>query len=215
MQGSIRLKSAFYCVLLLVGTALCGVGLSSCGGAPTPFIVQGPGVSGNEAPTLTIEAPNQNTTASRGDFIPIRWTDADGDSNAKISFSLVNTVTNEIILLIQGIDENDTIGPDQFTAGTSLIPVGTYNLLGVIDDGVNAPVESFAQTTAETVVQRLVITIVPPGQGPPTVPPVVTVTQPAFNLSVAQDDVLNVTVQPNALDPAQANPFDEDSEVTL
>jgi hypothetical protein len=96
-----------------------------------------------------------------------------------------------------------------------LIPPATYHLLATIDDRINDPVEQFAQVTTLAVPQRLVVTIVGPGEGPQTVPPVVVVTEPIFNLSVAQEDVLTISVQPTALPPDDANPFDRDSNIRL
>lgn len=200
----------------MVAVAGCmAVALTSCGSAPTPFVVQGPDRLGNEPPTLTVELPDANTTVSQGDRFVIRWRDTDSDDNARISFSLVNTTTNERVILIAGLEENDTTGPDQVTVDSDLIPIGSYNLVGTIDDGTNAAVDSFALTAAAAVPQRLLITIVEPGTGPPTVPPTVAVIEPSFNRSVAQDDELLVVVRPSEL-LANANiPFDPDSDITL
>lgn len=106
-------------------------------------------VTGNDVPTLQILEPTANITIGRGDNFLIRWTDSDTDSNAKISFDVVNTVTNVAIALVRNINENDTgleSGPDSFTAGSSLIPTGTYYLRGVIDDSVNRATEVYATT---------------------------------------------------------------------
>lgn len=187
----------------------------SCTLAPTAFLIQGSTFTGNEVPTLVITAPNTNLTVDQGSNFVIRWSDSDRDDNARISFFLVNTATNLQILLIQDLEENDTTGPDQVTIGTTLVPIGTYNLFGVISDSVNEPVTSFAQTTVGTVTQRVVINIVAPGQGPTTRPPIVAVIEPAFNQSVAQDDILMVTIQPSTLAPNPNIPFDADSVTTL
>lgn len=188
--------------------------LSSCGTAPSPVFVQGPGLSGDDPPTLTIIEPTANITRGQGDNFLIRWTDTDSDSAAKISFALVNPATNARISLVQGIEENDTVGPDQVTIGTSLIPVGSYNLVGLIDDGVNAVVESYAMTN-DAIPQRTLITVVGAGEGGSTVPPVINVTEPAFDQSVSQDDVLRIRVQPRAVAPNENNPYDPDSNVTI
>ncbi len=215
MNGSCRLKAGLGIGLVVVSATTFVLVSGSCGTAPAPFIVSGPGRTGNEPPILEIEEPNTNVTRDQGGFFLIRWRDTDRDSNALISFALVNTVTNDVISLVDGIYEDDLVGPDQFSVGTSLVPIGTYNIRGVIDDGENEPTEVYAMTTAEAVEQRVVVTIVDPGGGPPTVPPVVTVTRPGFNQSVAQDDVLTVVVQPTELAPAAADPFDPDSSITL
>ncbi len=208
-------------LFMSVGCVACAVGLigltgylASCSTAPQPFIVRGPGTSGTEPPTLLIIEPNANITADQGSNFVIRWTDSDPDSNAKISFSIVNTISNTTFPLVDDLDENDTVGPDQFTVNTSLLPVGTYNLVGTIDDSDNPAVTIFAMTTAASVEQRAIITIVEPGQVPSTSPPNVAVTAPMFNQSVAQDDILRITVQPTLI-AGDMTPFDADGPVTL
>lgn len=183
---------------------------TSCGTAPTPFLVTGPGQFGNIPPTLNIDEPTTNITRGQGEPFLIQWVDTDPDDNALIDFWLVNTQTAGAISLVQGIEENDLTGPDSFAVNTQLIPTGSYNLLGTISDGVNPTVNVYATTQGGTTQQRVVITIVGQGEGPPTVPPALVVTAPAVNLSVTQDDVLTVTVEPP---PGES--FDPDSDVTL
>jgi hypothetical protein len=215
MKNSPRLKSSLLCLAAVLAT--CGVvaGLISCSSAPPAFLVNGPGVTGDDPPTLTIIEPVQNITRGQGDRFVIRWVDSDRDSNAQISFQLVNSATNETITLVEGIDENDTTGPDSFSVSTILVSRGTYYIRGTIDDGVNSPVSVFALVEGAASTDRVLVTITDPGAAPPTVPPVVTVTEPAFNLSVAQDDILRVSVQPTEDQPNQADPFDPDSDVNL
>jgi hypothetical protein len=197
------------------------VGVASCSTAPTAFLVQGASQLGNDPPTLTITEPIADITRGQGDPFLIRWIDADRDSNAKIRFSLLNTVTNvltatnALIVLVEGVNENDTTGIDTLQVPTGLIPVGTYNIQGIIADE-DTTVEVFAMTTTTgTTPKRVVVTMVGAGGGPQTVPPILMVTAPAFNLSVAQDDELVVRVQPNAIAPVNTIPFDPDSDVTL
>ena len=208
----------------IIGIVLCaGIGLAlgilSCTGAPQAFLVQGGGgVSGDDPPTLTLVEPSQNITRGRGDNFLIRWIDSDRDSNAQIALILVGTSEGAgDIVLVENIPENDSLGVDSFTVNTGTIPVGTYNVMGVIDDGVNDPVRTFAETSGTGASQIVVVTIVETGQGPPTVPPIITVTQPAFDLSVSQDDILVVNAQPTpALPEAGVTaPFDPDSEITM
>lgn len=216
MRLSLRRTTIVGC--LLAGGLLAGMslGLVSCSTAPQAVLVTGEGVTGNDPPALEILEPANNVTIGRGDLFIVRWSDTDRDSNALISFELLNTVTNDRILLAANIEENDLTGPDSFTFGTSLVALGTYNLVGTIDDGVNIPVTVFAESgTTGGASQRVVLTVVEPGQGPQTVPPVLTVTQPAFNLSVAQEDTLTVSVQPTELPPGANLPFDPDSPFTL
>lgn len=210
-----RLMTVLLSVLFFGAFLGFGVLFVSCSPPPSPYIIQGPGTTGNEPPTLTILEPTGDLTRDQGSFFVIRWTDADRDSNAKISFSLQEITTNAQVLLVEGIDENDTSGPDSVSIGTSPIPVGNYHLFGTIDDDANDPVSVFALVTGAATQTRLVMKIVEPGTGPQTVPPVITVTEPAFNLSVAQDDILVVSVQPTEFAPNAANPFDSDSNMTL
>jgi len=217
MRGAARLRIGFG-LLLVLGSAMWAVGgIVSCGTAPTPFIVQGPGHFGNDPPTLTFLEPTGNITRGQGDPILLRWTDTDRDNNAQISFSLVSTTSTESILLVTGIDENDTTGPDTFTISTTLIAPDTYNILATISDEVNPPVEVYAVLSQAAVSQRVVVTIVGPGEGPQTEPPRIVVTEPTFNLSVAQDDILTIIVQPSesAPDPINPVPYDSDSNVRL
>ncbi len=188
------------------------VAVVACSSVPPAIFIQGQPTSANELPTLSITEPIDNLTVSRGQRFVIRWTDTDGDSNAGINFSLVHSTTNVQTLLVEGIAENDLEGPDSFTVATSLIAEGDYFILGTIDDGVNLPVNEFA-IVGGSGNTRVVLKVTKAGEGPPTVPPIVEVTEPAFNLSVAQDDVLLISVQPDLFDPTK--PFDPDSQVKL
>jgi hypothetical protein len=184
----------------------------SCGGIPTPQLVVGGGGTESDVPALSFVDPNGDFTVNQGDRFTIRWTDSDRDSNARISFSLVDPTSSEVYLLVSNIEENDATGPDSFSVSTLLVPVGNYNLVGVISDSVNLPVSVFAPVAGTTT--RLVVSIAPTGQGPQTVPPVVTVTAPQFNQSVAQDDEILVSIQPTLQAPAATRPYDPDSAVT-
>jgi len=209
--GACGLVLAFGLVLVLV--------VVSCSSAPQAFLVQGAGgVTGNDPPTIDITAPTQNITRGRGDSFVIQWTDSDRDSNAQITLLLRGTGgTSGDLVLVEGIPENDSSGIDSWTVNTETLPLGTFNIVGVISDGVNDPVTAFAELSGTGTAQFVVVTIVETGQGPPTVPPVITVSQPAFDLSVSQDDVLTVVAQPTALAPVAGvtDPFDPDSDVTM
>ncbi len=213
MQRPIQWTIGSAGVVGLLALLLLVFPVASCITAPEPFPVQGPSQVGNEPPTLEITEPVTNITRGRGDPFLIRWADSDRDSGATISFSLVNTATNATILLVEGLDENDSTGPEAQLVGTGLIPLGTYNLLGTIADE-DSVVDQYAVTTGASS-QRVLVTIVEEGSGPPTTPPILTVTAPAFNLSVAQNDELVVRVQPSALPPAVTTPFDPDSPLRL
>jgi len=214
MNFAVKVKTCVGVTLALGGVVWLVSGIASCGTAPTPFIVQGPGVTGNQPPAFDFIEPNENVSLALGTNFVIRWTDTDRDSNASISIWLVNTETNQAVLLEGDIQENDDV--DSRTFSTDLIPVGRYNVLGVIDDDVNSAVSVYAITTAAAVDERVILNITPPGQGPQTQPPIITVTEPAFNLSVAQEDTLRVWVQPTAAEPDDTTPpFDPDSDITL
>lgn len=197
---------ALCCVVLVV--------LASCG-APTPFLVNGPGQAGNDPPTLTILSPDQNITVSQGSSFLIEWTDSDPDDNARISFDLVSTANNTVLNLVRGLEENDLTGPDSFAVSTDLIPTGSYNLRGTIEDGTNNAVEVFAQVGGATASTRVLLRVVGQGEGQQTVPPRVTLVEPTFNQSVSQDDVLVVTLQPTDGVPNMNTPYDPDSNITI
>ncbi|MBI1825863.1 MAG: FG-GAP repeat protein [Planctomycetes bacterium] len=205
-------------ILAAIGGLGCiGLILVSCTTAPTAFLVNGPSQTGNTPPTMTITEPIADITRGQGDPFLIKWIDADPDDNAKISFSLVDSTTNATVALVQGISEDDQIGPDSFPVPTQLIPIGTYNILGTIDDTHNPAVQVFAMTSS-TSATRVVVRIVGQGEGQQTQPPVVVVTAPTFDLSVTQDDILTIQVQPVAVQPPAPSPpvpFDRDSDTLL
>lgn len=184
----------------------------SCSGNQ-PQLVIGPQTFTNTPPTLQILSPNSSFAINQGERFGIRWADTDPDSAAVISFSLQDTTTGSQILLVTNLPENDTAGPDQFTVNTSLIPLGTYFLFGEISDGINAPVTAFA--LVEGTSTRAQITIGAQGTNPLSVPPRVAVIAPRFNLGVAQDDILTITVQPRDEAPSENFPYDPDSDTTL
>lgn len=185
----------------------------ACGTAPTAFLVQGPGAFGNEPPSLTFIEPNSSFTVGQGSPFLIQWSDQDRDSNASIRFSLLNTATNGILVLADGIEENDQTGPDVLTVATSLIPVGTYNLFANISDEETS-VDVFGLVDGGNG-ERLVLTVVGEAGGPVTSPPQVFVSEPLVNLSVAQDDTLTVVIRPVQQQPAVPVPYDVDSDITV
>jgi len=216
MTGPLNMKNKIAFLAVAAAGLSAAIWSGSCGMAPTPFPVVGPPLTGNDPPSLTFLEPAADLTRGQGDPLLIRWTDSDRDDNAIIAFSLVSTVNNTRVLLVAGLEENDTTGPDSVTVNSQLVPVGTFNLLGTIDDNVNPPVDVFATTTAGgSTLRRIEVRIVGEGEGQQTQPPTIAVTQPQFNQSVSQDDVLTVAVQPSQLFPNAAVPFDPDSDVTL
>ncbi len=204
-------------VLALTGIAGGILGVVSCGTAPTPFIIQGPGTVGNQPPTLTFIEPIADLTRGQGDPFLIRWNDTDPDDNARIAFTLESATGNEVIPIVGGIDEDEATGPSEFRVATTFIPPGSYNLVASISDSVNAPIVSVAQVAEATGARPVVVTIVGPGEGPQTVPPMVAVTAPTFNRSVAQDDDLVITIRPTEDAPVTGGtvPYDTDSEARV
>jgi len=215
MQASAASKLCIGTLVAVTGVVLFGLSGTSCGPAPTPFLVNGPGQLGNEPPTLSITEPIENITRSQGAPLLIRWTDSDSDDNAHIAFELVSTTSNARVPLVSGLEENDLTAPDTVTVGTSLIPQGTYNLLGTIDDGTNPPVETFATVGGADNAARITVRITGEGEVQQSIPPTLAVLEPAFNQSVTQDDPLRVRVVPSALGVNANRPFDPDSEITL
>ncbi len=219
MRGAVNLKVGLGLFLAVGCLAWIVVTGAACESAPQPFTVAGPGIVGNQAPTLTITEPITDVTVGQGDVFRIQWTDTDPDDNATISFQLISVASGAAINWVDGLEENDTTGPDSVRPPTTFLTPDRYNLRGIIDDGVNEPVETFARTTTTAAGPRVVITVVGPGEAPQTIPPVVAVAEPSFDRSVAQDDVLTVVIQPTALAPNPNDPdpipFDRDSDVEL
>ena len=91
--------------------------VGTCTTAPIPFVVQGPGFTDNEPPSLTILEPITAITRDQGAVFLVRWVDGDRDSHATISFSLISTLTSSVIPLVQAIDAPDTIGPASSASG--------------------------------------------------------------------------------------------------
>lgn len=214
---SYRLKVVGVFSLTLLALTAGFLGFVACGTAPTPAVVAGPAPIENTVPELNIITPVEDLTVSRGQRFLIQWTDSDRDSQALISFDLIDSATSEVIALVQNIQENDDLGPDEFSVSTDLIPVADYFLRGTISDGENIPQVVFARTV-EANPRNVTITVTPRGEGPLTQPPRIVVTEPAFNQSVAETDTLVIRVQPTLIppDPQGGTPaFDPDSDATL
>ncbi len=202
------------CRIVLLSAVLPALTLVLGCATGTPSMVLGPIVYGNESPTLEIVDPVASKAITQGEKFVIRWSDRDQDSAAKISFTLINIASGAEILLVSNIEENDSVAADQFTVGTSLIPLGSYYIRGEITDGVNASVTSYAMTEGSTSV-RVVLTVGEPGTNPLNTPPVVAVMTPAFNQGLAQDDTLEIRVQPSAEGEDENVPYDKDDSTTL
>ncbi|NOS99683.1 MAG: hypothetical protein HOP29_03560, partial [Phycisphaerales bacterium] len=184
------------CVAALAAAA----GWAGCDSISQPEFVTGASVTDNVAPNLTIINPDANLSISQGANLVIEWIDTDRDDNARIAFRLTSVEDPSVSFpLVDTIEENG--GTDQFTVNTQLLPLGMYNLRGTIDDGVNRAVSAVA-TNRQAGLGEVVIRIVPSGgTSISNLPPQVFVRDPAFNLSVSQDDVITVRVQPTSRDP--------------
>ena len=202
------------CRIVLLSAVLPALTLVLGCATGTPSMVLGPLVYGNVSPNLEILDPVVSKTINQGERFVIRWSDRDPDSASKISFTLIDIDSGAEILLVSNIEENDSVAADQFTVGTSLIPLGSYYIRGEISDGVNTTVTSYAMTEGSTSL-RVILTIGEPGTNPLNVPPRVAVVTPGFNQGIAQDDTLIITVQPSATGIDENIPYDEDNDTTL
>lgn len=194
---------------LLVAASAMLAGCTNTG----PQLVFGPPTFGNVPPELVITAPVTNLNLNQGERFTITWTDRDPDSAARISFSLISIETGFEIILVSNIEENDSLAPDQFSVATDLIPLGQYNLRGVISDSVNPPVTVFALLEGTT--NRVTITIGEPGINPLNAPPRIAVIEPSFNQGVAQDDTLTVVAAPTNNLNDEVTPYDPVDETQL
>ena len=202
--------------LIFTAGAILGIYVA-CNTASTPQRVDGPMVSGNRSPLLTITEPTANLTLGQGVIFSISWTDQDRDSAALVSFALVHTnpsASPATIPLVEGIPENDSAAPDTITVSTAFVPRGSYYLQGTIADGVNTPVSVFA-TTAEPAETRIVITVGEEGTTPSNLPPTVYVAEPLFNLSVTLDDTIVIQVRPTEDPTDTGTPYDADDDTLL
>ncbi len=200
---------------LALGVAVALLSLACPSSNPQRVI--GPVVFGDEAPTIEFVTPNENFSINRGELFTVTWRDADPDSAAEITIDMVDVGTGTATTIITGIQENDTLAPDEWTINTNLVDEGTYYIRGIITDGINTPFVAFAEE-AQGAGSRVIATITPPGLAPSNSPPRVVVTEPSFNQSVAQDDSLTIVVQPVLQQPAAPEPpipYDDDSDTTL
>jgi hypothetical protein len=201
----------------LLGLGLVGLLLSPACPASSPTQVLGPATIQDEAPFMEFLSPTSSFSVSRGDSFEVTWRDSDTDSSALIKLEMVNAQTNVATVIVEGIQEDDLVGPDNWIIDTTLLAEASYYIRGTISDAVNAPYVTYALISGGAG-NRVVVTVTPPGLAPSNVPPQVVVVTPEFNQSVAQDDTLVVTVAPvlpaNQTDPATI-PYDPDSTATI
>ncbi|MCP4590871.1 MAG: hypothetical protein GY842_09000, partial [bacterium] len=216
MGRLVGLSSVYRWTMLLVVVAGLAI-YAACDAPSSPERIEGPAVSGNRIPELTITTPAENIVLGQGANLTIRWSDQDRDSGAMISFALVNlneSASPATVLLVEGIPEDDDSADDAVTVSTAFVPRGAYHLRGTIGDGVNAPLSTFASTPAPAST-RVVITIGEEGSTPGNRPPTIFVVEPMVNLSVTLDDTIEIVVQPTE-DPFDVTtPFDADGTSRL
>ena len=195
--------------------------VTACTGEFGPiFFTGGPIDPPNFSPALEITNPFANLSVQPGSIFLITWTDSDPDSAAQISFDLIDTQTGSVFPIASSISENDEA--DRWGASTTGVPEGEYNLRGRITDFI-ATTEVFAELD-QPGGERVTVSVVIPTGTPANQPPSFNVIEPAFTVSVAQDDVLVVAIQPLELESSWGNPacgdsndipYDPDNEVEV
>jgi hypothetical protein len=98
------------------------------------------GPPANIPPTITITAPGASGDTA-DEFYLVRWSDSDPDDDAMVSlFYSTSSTCSSPISLTGDTNEDDTVNAAVWN--TTVIPAGTYYILGTIRDGVNPPVSS-------------------------------------------------------------------------
>ncbi|MBN1513364.1 MAG: hypothetical protein JXB13_15210, partial [Phycisphaerae bacterium] len=128
----------------LLGLGLVALLLSLACPASSPTEVLGPATVGNEAPFLEFLSPTSSFSVNRGDSFEVTWRDSDTDSSALIKLEMVQTENNVATVIIDGIQEDDLVGPDVWSIDTTLLAEATYYVRGTISDGVNVPYVTYA-----------------------------------------------------------------------
>ncbi|MEW6620758.1 MAG: PHP domain-containing protein [bacterium] len=97
----------------------------------------------NIQPSMTIITPFAPGGEADESYI-ISWDDSDPDNNAKIAlyFNKDNTGTFNATLIVKNIDEDENT--NIYLWNTSDISEGNYYIYGIIDDGINPPVCTYA-----------------------------------------------------------------------
>ena len=180
----------------------------ACGDMGPVFFTNSPIDSPYFSPSLKITSPFANFSVQPGSIFLISWTDSDPDSAAQISFDLIDTQTGGVFPIAGSISENDET--DSWGASTDDVPDGEYHLRGRITDFI-ATTEVFAELD-QPGGERVTVSIVIPTGTPANQPPSFNVIEPAFTVSVSQDDVLVVSIQPLEFEPSWGNPACGDSD---
>jgi hypothetical protein len=92
----------------------------------------------NVAPTLELLEPATDDTVGSGSSFAVAWTDEDPDDNALISLHLDpddDPLNGNELTLIAGLEEDPDGAADSTELTVADVPPGTYQVVGVIDDG--------------------------------------------------------------------------------
>ena len=98
--------------------------------------------TGNVVPAIEITEPEGATDTAETAYV-ITWTDADPDSDAKISLYYdTDNSGADGTLIVENLREDSAT--DAYTWNISTIPEGTYYIYAVIDDRINDPVTAYS-----------------------------------------------------------------------
>ena len=96
----------------------------------------------NTAPTITLYEPDTLKEHADASYT-ITWTATDPDNDAQISLYYDSDKSGyDGILIVSGLSENSQTS---YEWDTSTLPENEYFVYAVIDDGINAPVQSYAE----------------------------------------------------------------------
>ncbi|MHC4591714.1 MAG: clostripain-related cysteine peptidase [Planctomycetota bacterium] len=104
------------------------------------------GPLGGEPPTLDLSLPAGDTTLWQGETFRIAWFDSDPDNNALISIAYdpddnsTPWSDSDHVWIAQSLAEDPEGHDDWLYWDTSAVPMGTYTIWGMIDDGGNPAV---------------------------------------------------------------------------
>ena len=171
-------------VATVAGTAGFWIG---CFLPPTDGVVASGTKTIVEPPSITILQPSTNLTLSKGAKFTISWIDTDPGNDAIISIFLdpdvgTNSSNGNEIMIIAGRQAapdgpaNDSVEVDTTLAN---IPVGTYQILALIQDSIGNAVFDVGPGTVQ---------VLPEGVAPTVPAPTVRVVEPGENIGVAHND---------------------------
>jgi hypothetical protein len=125
-------------------------------------------IGANTPPSLTITSPTGSVAVMQGDLVSITWTDQHYGNTASISLAYDTDCSEGGQTWIATNITEDPTPPGgsnhELSWNTGGVPLGTYNIWGILNDNVNAPVYSCALGTV-TITERKELEVVtdPPG----------------------------------------------------